>query len=82
MTRGLRRDQREVLLHHHDLGAEIHHRSDVQRIAGEDHKVELRRRADQPVELRQRVVQVGHDQAAHRESVGESVKMSGNSKLL
>ncbi|MGY4380842.1 hypothetical protein ACVWZ3_008481 [Bradyrhizobium sp. i1.3.6] len=62
---GLRREQREVFLHHHDLRAKIHHRADVERIAGEDHEVELRCRADQPVELRQRVVQIGHDQAAH-----------------
>src|SRR4051795_11815537 len=27
------REQRKVLLHHYDLGAKIHHRADVQRIA-------------------------------------------------
>jgi hypothetical protein len=37
----------------------------VERVSGEDHKVELRRRAEQPVELRQRVVQIGDDKAAH-----------------
>src|SRR5207302_6512980 len=74
-------EQREVLLHDHDLGAKIHHRADVQRIAGKDYQIELRRRADQPVELRQRVMQVGDDQAAHRKSVREKLKMCWNSKM-
>ena len=54
-------------LHHDDLGAEIDQRADVERIAGEDDEVELRCRAEQPVELRQRIVQIGHDEAAHLE---------------
>jgi hypothetical protein len=57
--------QRQIFLHDNDLGAEIHRRSDVERISGEDHEIELRCCAEQPVKLRQRVMQVGHDQAAH-----------------
>src|SRR5712671_6921971 len=41
--------KREILLYHHDLGTEIHERADVERIAGKDHKVELRRSREQPV---------------------------------
>ena len=36
--------QREIFLHHHDLGPEVDERADVERVAGEDHEVELRRR--------------------------------------
>ena len=43
----------EIFLHHDDLGAEIDDRADVERIAGEDHEIELRCGAQQPVELRQ-----------------------------
>ena len=57
--------QREIFLHHHDLGAEIDDRADVERIAGKDHEIELRRGREQPVELRQRIMQIGDDEAAH-----------------
>ena len=43
MTRVLLRQQRQVFLHDHDLGAKIDHRADVERIAGKDHEIELRR---------------------------------------
>jgi energy-coupling factor transporter ATP-binding protein EcfA2 len=36
-----------------DLGAEIDERADVERIAGENHEIELRCGGEQPVELRQ-----------------------------
>ena len=45
--------QLQIFFHDDDLGAEIDRRPDVQRIAGEDHEVEIRRGAEQPVELRQ-----------------------------
>ena len=60
--------QRQVFFHDHDLGAEIDRRSNVQRIAGEDHKVELGCGAEQPIELRQRILQIGHHQTAHVKS--------------
>ena len=47
------RQQRQVFLHDQDLGAEIDHRSDVERVAGENDEVEFRRSREQPVELRQ-----------------------------
>ena len=40
-------------------------RSNVEGVAGEDDEIELRRRAEQPVELRQRIMQVCNDEAAH-----------------
>ena len=58
-------EPREVFFHHHDLGAEIDRRADIERIAGKDHDVELGCSAEQPVKLRQRVVQVCNDQTAH-----------------
>jgi hypothetical protein len=42
----------------------------------------LRSGADEPVELRQRIVHVGHDQAAHWKSRGETSKMLGIAKYL
>src|SRR5262249_35820476 len=45
--------QREVLLHHHDLRAEIHEGADIERVARKDHEIELGRSRQQPVELRQ-----------------------------
>ena len=57
--------KRQIFLHHHDLGAKIDRRSDIERVTGEDHEVELRRCTQQPVELRQRVMQIGNDEAAH-----------------
>ena len=50
---GYARQQRQVFFHHQDLGAEIDHRSDVERVAGENDDVEFRRSSEQPVELRQ-----------------------------
>src|SRR6476659_10212537 len=41
--------QRQVFFHHQDLGTEIDHRSDVERVAGENDDVELRRSREQPV---------------------------------
>jgi hypothetical protein len=60
------RQPREVPFHDDDLGAEIDGGSDVERIAGEDDEIELRSRAEQPVELRQRVVQIRDDQTTQR----------------
>jgi hypothetical protein len=63
------RQQRQIFPHDHDLGAEIHQRSNVERISGEDNEVELRCCAEQPVELRQRIVQICNDEAAHINSI-------------
>jgi len=46
-------EKRQVFLHDDNLGAEIDRGSDVEGVAGKDHKIELRRRAEQPVKLRQ-----------------------------
>src|SRR5262249_6212536 len=51
--------------HHDDLGAEVDRRADVECVARKNHQIELRSCAEQPVELRQRVVQVSDNQAAH-----------------
>ncbi len=48
-----------------DLRAEIDDRPDIERIAGKDDEIELRRGAQQPVELRQRIMQIGDDETAH-----------------
>ena len=50
------RQPREVFLHDQNLGTEIDRRADVERISGEDDKIEMGRRAEQPVKLRQRIV--------------------------
>ncbi|MEY9613057.1 hypothetical protein ABIF21_005931 [Bradyrhizobium elkanii] len=59
-------EPRQVFRDDDDLGAEIDRRAEIERIAGEDHEIELRCRRQQPVELRQRVMQVGDDKTAHR----------------
>ena len=51
--------QVEVLQHHHGLGVEGDSRGDVQLIAGHHHEVEVGRTSDDPIELRQGVVEVG-----------------------
>src|SRR3954447_13325410 len=60
--------QRQILFHHDNLGAEIYPGADVQSISGEYDEVEQRCGAEQPIELRQRIVQIGHDEAAHLEN--------------
>ena len=57
--------QRQILPHHHNLSPEIDHRSNVERISGEDDEVEMWRRTEQPIELRQRIMQIGNDKTAH-----------------
>jgi hypothetical protein len=47
------RQQRQILFHDQDLRAEIHERSDVEGVAGENDDVEFRCCRQQPVELRQ-----------------------------
>jgi len=48
-----RRQPRQIFPHDNDLRMEIDDRSDIQRVAGDDDDVEMRRCAEQPVELRQ-----------------------------
>src|SRR5712664_316195 len=62
-------EKRQIFLHDDNLGAEIDRGSDVEGVARKDHKIELRRRAQQPVKLRQRIMQIGYDKAAHINSI-------------
>jgi hypothetical protein len=50
---GALRQQRQILFHDDDLGAEIDHRADVQRVTGEDDEIECLRGGEQPIKLRQ-----------------------------
>jgi hypothetical protein len=64
----------EVFLHDHDLRTEVDDRAEIERIAGEHDQIELVRHRHQPVELRQRVVEIGDDQAAHGMKISEWTK--------
>ncbi len=57
-------DEREVAQHHHDLRVERHARADVEVVAGQHHQVEVGGGLDDPIELPQRVVKVGHEEYA------------------
>ncbi|BAM89395.1 FAD linked oxidase domain-containing protein [Bradyrhizobium oligotrophicum S58] len=61
----LGREQRQVLLDHDDLRADVDDRSEIERVPGEYDRVEMAGGCDQPVELRQRVVKIGNDETAH-----------------
>ena len=62
----LRPEPGEVLADDHDLGTGVDGRAEVEVVAGDDHHVEVRGDARQPVELGQRIMQVRHDEEAHR----------------
>ena len=55
----------EVLEHHRDLRVGLDDRRDVEVVAGQDDEVVVGRDRRDPVELLQRVVQVGDQQDAH-----------------
>jgi hypothetical protein len=55
----------EVLEDHNDLRAQIHARVGIEQVARDDDYVIAGRRLQQPVELGQRVVDVGDDQDLH-----------------
>ena len=58
----LRRDAREVLEHDRDLRVGLDDRRDVEVVAGDDDEVVVARDRHDPVELLQRVVQIGDDE--------------------
>ena len=59
----------QILLHHHDLGAEVDERTEIERVSGENHEIELRRGGEQPVELRQRIMQISDNQTTHNRQI-------------
>jgi len=69
-------DELEVLEQDDDLGLGRYRRRDVEVIAGEHHDVERGRRAHDPVELRQGVVQVADQQDAGQLRAGSGVSVS------
>ena len=46
-------------------------RADVQRVTGEDDDIEFVRGGEQPIKLRQRIMQIGNDKAAHAQQLGD-----------
>jgi hypothetical protein len=56
----------QVLEHHRDLRGRVDRRRHVEMVAGRDDDVEVARDVEHPVELPQRVVEVGDEQQAHR----------------
>ena len=60
-----RLQQGDVVEDHSDLGVERDSGTDVELVACEHHDVELRRGVDDPVELTQRVVEIGDEEYAH-----------------
>ena len=69
---GLGTQPAEIFLHHDALRASVDERADVEMVAGHHHKIVLARPLDHPVELRQRVVQIGDKQDSHRSQRGSS----------
>ncbi len=63
--RRVRRHAREVLQHDGDLRVGVDGRRDVEVVAGEHDGIEVARGRAHPVELLQRLVQVGHEQQPH-----------------
>ena len=63
--RGLGGKPGEVLEHHGDLRVGLDDRRDVEEVAGDDDEVEVGGDGRDPVELLQRVVQIGHQQDLH-----------------
>ena len=63
---GLRREAREILEHHRDLRVGLDDRGDVEVVAGYDHELVVGRHRCDPVELLERVVQVGDQEDPHQ----------------
>ena len=56
----------EIFLDHHALGAAVDDGGDVEMVAGHDHHVEIAGDVEHPVELRQRIMEVGYQEQSHR----------------
>ena len=59
--------QLHILLDDDGLRPALHQRAEVKMIARQDHQVEAIGFVHHPVKLRQRVVQIGDDEASHGE---------------
>ena len=71
---GLRAQAAEIFPHHDGLGAAVDQRGQVEMIAGHHHHVEIRSNIEDPVELRQRIMQIGYQEEAHWDHCRQSVK--------
>ena len=62
---GLRPEAAEIFVDDDALGAAVHQGGDIEVVAGHDDHVEAVGHIQHPVELRQRIVQIGNQEEAH-----------------
>ena len=56
----------EIFPYHDALGPAVDERGDVEMVAGHDHHVEIAGDVEHPVELRQRIMEIGYQEESHR----------------